>query len=214
MLDFVALRIQFSSLPISLSATAATLQVRPDRFLGVIAYDEYPVHNPVEIGVWYTLEMKVQKNPYEIVFNVYNDSGTLPGTQTVTNVGFSYADIRYVCLQVWSTGLNPVYDVDWLKIVDGVYTVEWSKTFSGATAVDGWPYIVRQTIDGGYALAGRTTVDGSSNLFWLQEHGGVPVPGGGEDPAQQPHRRASRTCLLEQPLLRVDRAAGGPEFVV
>ena len=41
--------------------------------------------------------MKVQKNPFKIEFNVYNDGGTLLGTQTIAITGFSYAEINYIC---------------------------------------------------------------------------------------------------------------------
>jgi len=119
-LDFVALRIQFlSTTPTSTSSNAATLQVRPDQFLAASAlYQINHIYSPVSVGVWYILEMKVQKEPYKIEYTVYNDAGTLLGTQTRTsdNIGYSYSDIRYVCLQEWSTGQNPVYDIDWLKI--------------------------------------------------------------------------------------------------
>lgn len=119
-LDFVALRIQFKSLPIILpnaAVTAATLQMRPDRFIAVITSTELEIYRPTTTGVWYILEMKVQKSPFKIEFNVYNDGGNLLGTQTITVNDFSYADIHYICLQLWNTGLNPVYEIDWLKIV-------------------------------------------------------------------------------------------------
>ena len=119
-LDFVALRIQFKSLPIILpnaAVTAATLQVRPDRFIAVITSTELEIYRPTTTGVWYILEMKVQKNPFEIEFNVYNDGGNLLSAQTITVNDFRYADIHYICLQLWNTGLKPVYEIDWLKIV-------------------------------------------------------------------------------------------------
>jgi len=119
-LDFVALRIQFKSLPIILpnaAVTAATLQVRPDRFIAVITSTELEIYRPTATGVWYILEMKAQKNPFKIEFNVYSDGGNLLGTQTISVNDFSYADIHYICLQLWNTGLKPVYEIDWLKIV-------------------------------------------------------------------------------------------------
>lgn len=118
-LDFLALRIQFKSLPIILpggTGGCATLQVRPDRFIAVITSTELEIYRPTATGVWYILEMKVQNNPFKIEFNVYNDGGTLLGTQTITISGFSYADIHYISLQLWNTGQKPVYDIDWLKI--------------------------------------------------------------------------------------------------
>ena len=76
------------------------------------------IYSQATTGVWVILEMKVQRNPF--TFNAYNDTGTLLGTLTTTNLGFSYTDIHYVCLEVWSSPsppIPPVYQIDWVIII-------------------------------------------------------------------------------------------------
>jgi len=118
-----ALRIHAGPLPIFGSVLGAQLEfdsaVEGKNFLAVWWTTHWywtTIYQPSETGVWYVLEMRVQRSPFVITYNVYNDSGVLLGTTTATNIGnFGYSDIRYICLEVWS-GPQPVYDVDWLKI--------------------------------------------------------------------------------------------------
>jgi hypothetical protein len=118
-----ALRIHAGPLPIFGSVLGAQLEfdssAEGKNFLAVWWTTHWywtTIYQPSETGVWYVLEMRVQRSPFVITYNVYNDSGVLLGTTTATNIGnFGYSDIRYICLEVWS-GPQPVYDVDWLKI--------------------------------------------------------------------------------------------------
>ena len=70
-------------------------------------------YNPSVTGVWFVLEMKVNRNPMTITYNVYSDSGSVLGSFTATNLGFDYSDISYICLEAWTGPL--AYDVDWIK---------------------------------------------------------------------------------------------------
>ena len=86
--------------------------------------------SPTVTDSWYVLEMRVQREPFTIVYSVYNDttpmkiqasqggpqdrSPSLLGTFTTTAMGFSYDSIRYVALEAWSAPLS--YGIDWLRI--------------------------------------------------------------------------------------------------
>jgi len=126
-----ALRLHAGSLPIFGSTQGAQLEFGARGEFGSGSFDAVwepsdggwtwtTIYGHALANIWVILEMQVQRNPFTITFNVYNDTGTLLGTLTTTNLGFSYSDIRYVCLEVWSSPsppVHPVYQIDWIKII-------------------------------------------------------------------------------------------------
>ena len=58
--------------------------------------------------------MKVQRSPFTITWNVYNNDGTLLGTYTTNNLGITYDRIRYISLEQWNGPAT--YIIDWIKI--------------------------------------------------------------------------------------------------
>jgi len=118
-----ALRVHAGPLPIFGSTIGAQLQFNSAESSHFAACWPTPawhwetIYQPSETGVWYVLELIVQRDPLAVTYNVYSDSEVLLGTLTATSiVGFGYSDIHYVCLHVWSGPNPPVYHVDWVKI--------------------------------------------------------------------------------------------------
>lgn len=129
MLAAFALRIHAGSPPISGSTAGAQLEfdtsVENKYFLAAWqpsggGWTWTTFHGPSAANTWYVLEMKVQRNPFTITYGVYSDSGELLGAFVTTDMGFSYDNIQYICLEAWSASL--IYDVDWITITQAGQT--------------------------------------------------------------------------------------------
>ena len=142
MLAAFALRLQASAPPIFGSTVGAQLefdsQVENKNFLAAWepsggGWTWSTFYSPTVTDSWFVLEMRVQRDPFTIVYSVFNDStpmsirtspdsspresGSLLGTFTTTAMGFSYDNIRYVALEAWSAPLS--YSIDWVRISTG-----------------------------------------------------------------------------------------------
>ncbi len=116
-----ALRIQAGPLPIFGSTQGAQLEidngVENKNFMASWNAGSWTwtnVYSPVATNVWFILEMQVQRNPFTITYNVYSDSGTLLGTLSTNNIGFSYDSINYICLEAWTS--PTAYNIDWVRV--------------------------------------------------------------------------------------------------
>ncbi len=142
-----ALRLQASAPPIFGSTAGAQLefdtgQVENKNFLAAWepsggGWTWSTFYNPSAVNTSYVLELKVQRNPFTIIYNVYEDMmhmnglddqgdpnrapGELLGTYTTTTMGFTYDSISYVALEAWSAPLS--YSIDWLKITTSANTL-------------------------------------------------------------------------------------------
>jgi hypothetical protein len=139
MLAAFALRLQASAPPIFGSTIGAQIEVdshvENKNFLAAWepsggGWTWLTFYSPTVTDSWFVLEMRVQRNPFTIVYSVYNDSTpmkiqasqdgpqdrspSLLGTFTTTAMGFGYDSIRYVALEAWSAPLS--YSIDWLRI--------------------------------------------------------------------------------------------------
>lgn len=107
-----------------------------------------PFYGPSVTNTWFVLDMTVQKDPFTITFSALSDSGTLLGGYTVSNLGFNYTSISYLCLEAWSNPLQ--YNIDWIR-VNNLPPFPLSADFqtNPGSPVTGQPVTFSSTASGG-----------------------------------------------------------------
>jgi hypothetical protein len=82
------------------------------------------IADPGTIGNWYVLELQVNKSPYQVTANVYDDNDVLVGSDSITDMVLPYSEINMCGVAAWrgasSTDALTKYDVDWISFTPSV----------------------------------------------------------------------------------------------
>jgi hypothetical protein len=149
------------------------------RFTGAWTYKMFQCDLSTES--WYRIQMVATRNPWNVTWNLMDDSGGLIASYAATDMAYSYDSIQYVALGTWCTlsGCPSDYDVDWISTttapavpgfqrmyllnITSVYPVvssssqQWAVNFSRG--------ISELAASHGYSLTIINTLDGWDNLL-------------------------------------------------